>query len=194
MSALLSLFKDKLTTNAAYGLVVLGTLLGMLFLSNLYEFVVQVQTNALYAERELAKLNTIKKSDVWSQRVEESENAKKAWENTKLQGETVGVLAAKIQQKLITLSEGVSMMNPQIRVNNELIEVDGQTIMRFSLSGTLPRHFPPIDLLLALAEEDKRIIVDEVVTDFYKGNRSLIRLSGMAIVHIIDDSNQAGSK
>ena len=188
----MALFKDKMTTSSAYGLVVLAILLGLVGVGNVRDQVVLAKNDAHYAARELAKLNAIKKSDVWSERVESSAKAKEAWENTRWQGETVGVLAAKIQQELITLADKAQLRKPQVKVSNELIEIDGETIMRFSLSGSTADHFATIKLLLAIAGEDKKIIVDDVVANFFTGNRSLIRLSGLAIVQVSNGVENAG--
>ena len=192
MKALIVSLKDKMTTSSAYGLVVLGILLGLVVLGHVRDQVVQAKGNAGYAARELARLNTIKKSDVWSERVLESARAKRAWEETKWKGETVGVVAAQIQQELIKLAAQVKLTSPQVKVANELIKVDGETIMRFSLSGAASEKFSMMDLLLGIASEDKRIIVDDVIVNYFSGNRSLIRMSGLAIVEVNKTSESTG--
>ncbi|PHS29124.1 MAG: hypothetical protein COA85_02010 [Robiginitomaculum sp.] len=194
MNISLKLLMGRLSTNAAYGLVVLFILLGLLAVSKIEERVTQIRTDAEFASRELAKLNSIKNSDVWKTRASESANALKTWQETRWQGETVGVLAAKIQQKLIQITEEVELKNSTISVGNELIEVNGETIMRFSLSGVSFQETAPIDVLLAAAGGKKILIIDEVVADFHQGQRNLIRLSGLALVHVINSADEQGNE
>ncbi len=192
MSALSGFFKDKISTNAAYGLVLLAGLLALALNSNIRDRVVQAKTDTAYAARELAKLNAIKDGDEWAAREKESAIALEKWQATEWQGETVGVLAATLQQVLIQYVEDLGMENPRINVSNELIDIDGKAIMRFSLSGTTDTHSAPIELLLEMANAKKRIIVDEVITDFFSAERALVRVSGLVIVRIGTASTAQG--
>lgn len=192
MNAVHAILKDKISTNALYGLVLLVALLAAVVLGHARDFVVQAKTNTEYASRELSKLNSIKNSDLWEKRAKDSAITLKQWQDTKWQGETVGVLAAKIQQELLKLADEVKLRDPRINVGSELIEVDGETIMRFSLSGTAPEKSALVELLLAMADGEKKIIVDEAIADFYQGNRSIIRLSGLAMVNVINRTDDQG--
>jgi len=194
MNISLQSLMGKLSTKAAYGLVVLFILLGLLAVSKINEHLAQIKTDAEFASRELAKLNSIKNSDVWKTRANESTKALEAWKETKWQGETVGVLAAKIQQKLIHIAEAVELKNSTINVGNELIEVNGETIMRFSLTGVSKHKTAPIDVLLAAADGEKILIIDEVVADFHQSQRNVIRLSGLALVHITNSPDKQGNE
>ncbi|MDQ7018987.1 MAG: hypothetical protein Q9M33_07455 [Robiginitomaculum sp.] len=187
------LTKVKISTHAAYGLVVLAVLLGTVMLGHVRDYATQAKTETEYAARELSKLNSIKNSDLWEQRAQESAIALKEWQSVKWQGETVGVLAAKIQQELMKQASKVKLRNPRINVGSEIIEVDGETIMRFSLSGTASSKSAVPELLLAMAEGEKKLVVDEAIADFYLDRRSIIRLSGLAIVQVINRDNKPGS-
>ncbi len=193
MKTFVDMLKEKVSTRAAYGIVVLILILGMVAMGTVREHVEQVRTDTEFAARELAKINTIENSDLWAKRAQVSHDALNKWQQTKWQGETVGVVAAKIQQKLIQLAEKLNMDSPQINVGNELIDFGGEIIMRFSISGASADSEAPIELLLALAENDKTIIIENVVADFYQGQRSMIRLSGMALVSISSNPGVQGT-
>ncbi len=184
MNAQSSFLKGGISSNAAYGLVLLFALLAIVIAGTVREKVLQTRTNAEYAGRELAKLNSIDNSDLWAKRADKSQKALKQWQASVWEGETVGVLAAKIQQRLIVLASDMGLENSQITVGNELINIDGQTVMRFSLTGTSSGNAKPIEILLAIAKNQKTLIVDEITADFYQGQRSLVRLSGLAIVNL----------
>ncbi len=183
MNALIAQFREKLSPTAAYGLVVLAFLFGLMAVDPVHQRVVQAKTDSEFAARELAKLNTIENTDLWSQRAEASGAALQQWQSVKWDGETVGVLAAKIQQELIQIAQDIGLRNPQISVGNELIEVDGETIMRFSLAGAASDNTAPIELLLKTSDLQKSMVFTEVTADFFQG-RSLIRLSGLALVQV----------
>jgi hypothetical protein len=193
MNAVFAMFKDKISTNAAYGLVLLVVLLGAVALGHVRDFAIQAKTNTEYASRELSKLNSIKNSDLWENRARESAVVLKEWQDTKWQGETVGVLAAKIQQELLKLAAKIKLQNPRINVGNELIEVDGETIMRFSLSGTASSKDAFVKLLLDMSEGEKKMIVDEAIADFFQERRVTIRLSGLAMVNLISSTDDQES-
>jgi hypothetical protein len=190
MNALRERFKGKISTNAAYGMVLLAFLLGMVLLGTLREQVMQARTNTQYAKRELAKLNSINKTDVWAKRAKQSADVLQEWQNTSWQGETVGVLAATIQQSLIGIADKLDLQNAQINVGNELINIDGTTIMRYSLSGIFSDESKTMELLVAQAAGVNKLIVDEVVFDYYMAGRSQVRLSGLAVVRIASDTSE----
>jgi len=193
MNALGTMSKIKITNNAAYGLVMLAILLGAVMLGHVRDYVMQAKTETEYASRELSKLNSIKNSDLWKKRARESAVALKEWESAKWQGETVGVLAAKIQQELINQANKVKLKSPRINVGSEIIDVGGETIMRFSLTGTAANKPALVELLLAMAEGKNKLIIDEAIVDFYQNRRSLIRLSGLAIVHVNQRPEKQGN-
>jgi hypothetical protein len=190
MNALGERFKGNISTNAAYGMVLLVFLLGMILLGSMREQVMQARTNTQYAERELAKLNSINKTDVWAKRAKQSADVLQEWQNTSWQGETVGVLAATIQQSLIGIADELGLQNAQINVGNELINVGGATIMRYSLSGIFSDESKTMELLIAQAAGVNKLIVDEVMFDYYTAGRSQVRLSGLAVVRIASDTSE----
>ena len=76
-------------------------------------------------------------------------------------GVTSGVIAAEIQQALLSLARQHKFESIQVRVDPDPIEIDGVQVLSFEFQGRSPSSKVLADYFAGLATTSKIILVDE---------------------------------
>lgn len=195
MQALLERYNLKVTPLVAYGLVVLFLVMGLLGLERFNFAQADLEARLTSRESQLARLNAIKDTDIWSDRLSTSLVLKEKTNDKLWSGSTSGVVAAQLQKTLSAISEQHDVKNLTITVDPEADDVDGIEILRFDFSGRLASGKDTIDFYGDLARYEQAIIISEMnVTNSIQTRReSYMTISGLIPISL-ESQNSSGAQ
>lgn len=188
----------KLTPIVAYGLVALLLIFGGLGLDRLHQ-ASKTQSAALKsAKNQLATLEALSGDNPWADRFASSQNLRTAVIGRLWTGQTAGVIAADLQQALRRDAGALDFNAVQVRVDPELIDIDGKSVLSFEFAARAPDGKAIVSMIEAVAKNPKHIVIRDV--DFSQNIRDRrpprLAFSGIIPVQIIqaDANNQPANQ
>lgn len=185
----------KVTPIVAYGLVALLMIFGGLGLDKLRQANTAQSSALVAAKNQLATLEALSGDNPWAERFATSQELRMAVTQRLWTGQTAGVIAADLQQALRRDAGALNFNAVQVRVDPELIDVDGKDILSFEFAARAPDGKAIVSMLEAVAKNQKHIIIRDV--DFSQNIRDRrpprVAFSGIIPVKIVqaDAQNQA---
>jgi len=183
----------EMTPLAAYGLLFIACVMGALGLERFASAEAELEQRVIIAQTELATLSAIRETDHWTDRLAQSNEARKSLQSEIWQGRTTGVIAAELQQSLRKISTGLKFDQLQVRVDPELAESEGVNMLTFEMTGRARSSKDFADFFEAIAVHEKIIILDEF--DFAQSLRDRrpprLSLSGRIPIQISSASDTA---
>ena len=151
----------EMSALAGYGLCFILLIAGGLGVEKFAAMESQQERQVIAAQSELATLASIKDTSHWTERFLESKAAREQMQAELWHGVTSGVIAAELQQALLSLARQHKFESIQVRVDPDPIEIDGVQVLSFEFQGRSPSSKVLADYFAGLATNSKIILVDE---------------------------------
>ena len=161
----------EMTPLSAYGLLLIVCVIGFVGLEKFSDAETNMARRVIAAQTELATLSAIKQTKHWPERLAQSAKEKDVLQSQVWQGQTVGLIAAEVQQNLRELSARLDFDQVKINVYPEAVDIDGIKVLNFNMTGKAPSSKDFADFFEIIATSNKVIIVDEF--DFAHSLRDL---------------------
>ena len=147
---------------AAYGLIAIGLIIGVLGLEKFASIESALEQEVISAQTEFATLTTIKDTSYWTERLAQSTVAREQLQSAIWTGNTSGVIAAELQQALRALAAQNNFSQTQVRVDPDPIDVDGITVLSYEFSALAATSKSLADFFEGLTAAPKIILVEDM--------------------------------
>jgi len=178
---------NELSPIVGYGLVILCLIVAYLGIDSLKRHVDTLRSDLTVSANALKSLEQIQSEAIWEERLVQSRAARDVTMQAEWTGQTQGIIAAGLQQRLRAITRKAKLKSVRIRVEPEIDTLDGIDVLYFELRGTAENGDVVTDIIADIAADPRLIIVQDSNLSFQSRRPSQISLSGLIPIRLLTE-------
>lgn len=175
--------KDRLqgiSERTKYAIVLLLALLAIYATARLQEAAAAAMAESERARQSFNRVAGGVLDADWSRRAALASQIRSEWDGRFWDGETPGLVAARVQSALSGIAAPFNLSRASINVDPTLVETGPGVSIRFRVTARTNDVASAVDLLTAIAAHPQYLIVDDVTFRVIFGGQGQIVISGVA--------------